>query len=89
MYRRFLPNLFNLAAPLKQLLTKGQAAELPQSSEEQRLAFETMKEAFVSPLTLQLPDRAKTLSVDSDVIEYQAGCGGTARESGRSWKSSL
>ena len=73
VYRRFVPKFARTAAPLNALLKKGCARQLPPPSEEQRRAFDLLREALISAPILRLPDPSKPYSVDTDACNYQKG----------------
>ena len=74
VYRRFVPNFAHVAAPLNQLLTKGQDSRLPSPTDEQIRAFSLLKTALTTPPVLQLPNPDLEFSVDTDASAYQVGC---------------
>ena len=74
VYRRFVPNFARVAAPLNQLLKKGQGPDLEPFDEAQRGAFELLKQALSEPPVLRLPQKDLPYSVDTDASAYQIGC---------------
>ena len=74
VYRRFVPNFARAAAPLNDLLKKGQAFELPPLDEKQRKAFDSLKQALIEPTILRLPQSDLEYSVDTDACNHQVGC---------------
>ena len=74
VYRRFVPNFARVAAPLNQLLKKGQGPDLEPFDEAQRGAFELLKQALSEPPVLRLPQQDLPYSVDTDSSAYQIGC---------------
>ena len=74
VYRRFVPNFARAAAPLNDLLKKGQAFELPPLDEKQRKAFDSLKQALIEPPILRLPQSDLEYSVDTDACNHQVGC---------------
>ncbi|CDF33203.1 unnamed protein product [Chondrus crispus] len=73
VYRRFVPNYAHKAAPLNQLLKKGQPAKLEPFDETEIKAFDTLREAVISPPILALPKAGFPYSMDTDASDYQVG----------------
>jgi len=74
VYRLFDPNFAHVAAPMNQLLTKGQDSKLEPQTLEQQQAFDLLKESLSSPPVLQLPNTDLEFSIDEDASKYQVGC---------------
>ncbi len=62
-YRRFIPNIAELAAPLNSLRKKGVKFEW---GESQRKAFELLKEAIMQPPVLAMPDFQRKFVLQTD-----------------------
>ena len=70
-YRKFIRNFAELATPLTNLTKKDLVF---QWSQEVGLAFETLKECFVSGPVLRHPDQAKPFFVETDASNVALGC---------------
>ena len=73
VYRRFVKDFSRRAAPLNDLLRKGQPAKLGPLTSEQAAAFKDLVEAVTSPPVLALPRSDLPFSVDTDASERQLG----------------
>ena len=73
VYRRFVRNYTDIAAPLNARLRKGQPVQLEPFGEIEMEAFDTLKEAICSPPILALPKPGLPYSVDTDASELQVG----------------
>lgn len=62
-YRRFIPNIAELAAPLNALRRKGAKFSW---GEEQQTSFELLKEAVMQPPVLAMPDFTKDFVLQTD-----------------------
>jgi transposase InsO family protein len=74
VYRRFVARFAAIAAPLTALLRKETPFQLPPLSEEQRKAFETLRERLLSPPVLALPRAEGHYFLDTDASATQLGC---------------
>ena len=73
VYRRFVPNFARVAKPLNNLLKKGNPSKLQPLNEEEINAFNTLKNALISPPILKLPRKNLPYSLDTDACGYQIG----------------
>lgn len=69
-YRKFIPNVAELAAPLNKLRQKGASFVW---GNEQQLAFESLKEAIMSPPVLRMPDFTKPFILQTDASSVAIG----------------
>ena len=74
VYRRFVEKFAFVAAPLTQLLKKGQGDNLPALTPEQTRAFESLRQAMLSPPILRLPREGHPYVLDTDASQGQIGC---------------
>ena len=73
LYRRFVPNFAQRAAPLNALLTKGQPAELASFGPKELEAFEDLKGALTTAPVLRLPRDDLPISIETDASDFQVG----------------
>ena len=71
VYRRFVPRYSHIAAPLNQLLKKGQPEKLVPFGPAEDRAFRALIEAVTQPLVLALPRVGLPFSIDTDSSDYQ------------------
>ena len=69
-YRKFIRNVYDLCAPLFELLKKGKEFCW---GRDQKVAFETLKKALVEPSVLQQPDFTKDFILETDASNYGLG----------------
>lgn len=69
-YRKFIPNIAELAAPLNSLRKKGVTFVW---GKEQQQAFETLKEAVMSPPVLRMPDFNRPFILQTDASSQAIG----------------
>ena len=69
-YRRFIPNIAEIAAPLNELRKKGAKFTW---GESQQKAFHTLKEAIISPPVLRTPDFSKPFILQTDASSVALG----------------
>ena len=69
-YRRFIPNAAEIAAPLNELRKKGTKFVW---GERQQKAFETLKEAIISPPVLRMPDFSQPFILQTDASSVALG----------------
>jgi hypothetical protein len=77
-FRKFIPNLSRLAAPLYRLMKKG---TIFQKGEEALLAFKAIKETLISPPVLAYPDPNLPYELISDASI--TGCGAVLTQESR------
>ena len=73
VYRRFVRNYTDIAAPLNRLLRKGQPVKLEPFGEPETQAFKTLIAAVTSPPILALPKLGLPYSLDTDASNEQVG----------------
>jgi RNase H-like domain found in reverse transcriptase len=73
VYRKFVPNFANSAAPLTNLLNKGQPIDLPPFDSTQAVALKILKDALTTPSLLCLPKDNQPYTLDVDASDYQLG----------------
>ncbi len=73
VYRRFIKNFPEVAAPLNALLKKG-APDKFELDDAQLESFRALISAVVSPKVLALPVQGLKYSVDTDASDYGVGC---------------
>jgi len=76
VYRRFIKGFAKVSTPLTDMLKKDSGTEWGDDlvpTESQRKAFETLKEALVTPPILALPKRGRPYMVDCDASAYAVG----------------
>ena len=76
VYRRFIKAFSKTSTPLTDMLKKDSGTEWGEDLEptkEQRYAYETLKEALVSPPILALPVRGRLYMIDCDASAYAIG----------------
>ena len=69
-YRRCIPNAAEIAAPLNDLRKKGAKFVW---GEKQQKAFETLKEAIISPPVLRMPDFSRQFILQTDASSVALG----------------
>ena len=73
VYRRFVSNYTDIAAPLNALLRKDQPKLLKPFGEKEADAFAKLTEAVTNSPILALPRHGLPYSVDTDASDYQVG----------------
>ena len=73
VYRRFVPNYAQIAAPLTDLLKKGRPVKLEKFGDAEITAFKTLINAICSPPILALPRPGLDYSIDTDASNRQVG----------------
>ncbi len=73
VYRRFVPNFARLAAPLNELLKKGQPVTIDTLNDAQADAFTALRNCLLNPPVLALPRREGYFTLDTDATETQLG----------------
>ena len=76
VYRRFIKGFAKVSTPLTDMLKKDSGTDWGDDlvpTEPQRKAFETLKEALVTPPILALPKRGRPYMVDCDASAYAVG----------------
>ena len=76
VYRRFIKAFAKTSTPLTDMLKKDSGTEWGEDLEptkEQRHAYETLKEALISPPILALPVRGRPYMIDCDASAYAIG----------------
>ena len=73
VYRRFVRNFTQIAAPLNELLKKGKPVQLEPFNKLEVEAFEGLKSAISNPPILALPKPGLPYSVDTDASDVQIG----------------
>jgi RNase H-like domain found in reverse transcriptase/Reverse transcriptase (RNA-dependent DNA polymerase) len=73
VYRRFVPHLASLAAPLNVYLTKGKPSVLGILSDPALAAFNSLRQKLLSPPVLALPRREGKLWLDTDASAAHLG----------------
>ena len=74
VYRRFVARFAAIAAPLTALLRKETPFNLPPFTEDQKRAFDTLRERLLSPPILALPRAEGHYFLDTDASATQLGC---------------
>ena len=74
VFRRFVPNFARVAAPLNLMLQKGQPDKFDELTDEQKAAFNELKERLISPPILALPQPHGHYVLDTDACDKQVGC---------------
>ena len=74
VYRRFVKGFTKIANPLNRKLRKGEKPTWSKLTDEEQLAFETLKEALTSPLILALPRAGFPYILDTDACDVHVGC---------------
>jgi RNase H-like domain found in reverse transcriptase len=74
LYRRFVARFAAIAAPLTALLRKDTPFNLPTFTEEQKKAFDALREKLLSPPILALPRSEGHYFLDTDASATQLGC---------------
>ena len=69
-YRRFIPIIAEIAAPLNELMKKGAKFTW---GENQQKAFNTLKEAIITPPVLRMPDFSKPFILQTDASSVALG----------------
>lgn len=69
-YRKFIPNVSELCAPLNKLRKKGASFVW---GEEQQKAFESLREAIMSPPVLRMPDFTRPFVLQTDASSQALG----------------
>jgi transposase InsO family protein len=72
VYRRFVDRFAKIAGPLSDLLKKGEP-EIFVLNENQRHAFNKLRDALIHPPILTLPKEGKSFTLDVDACDYQIG----------------
>jgi transposase InsO family protein len=73
VYRKFVPHFAKKAAPLTELLKKGQPTEFDQLSQDQAQAFKDLSTALTKAPILTLPRDGGKFTLDVDASDYQIG----------------
>mgnify|MGYP003411260331 FL=1 len=73
VYRKFVPHFAKKAAPLTELLKKGQPIELDALSKDQVQSFNELRTALTNAPILNLPREGGKFTLDVDASEYQLG----------------
>jgi RNase H-like domain found in reverse transcriptase len=73
VYRKFVPHFANAAAPLTNLLKKGQPIDRPPFDTTQAVAFTLLKNALNTPPLLCPPKDNQPYTLDVDASDYQLG----------------
>ena len=66
VFRRFVPNIARMAAPLTDLMGSTAPVLVPPATPLQQQAFDRLKEALTTPPVLALPRRGRTYVLDVD-----------------------
>ncbi|CAN8070297.1 unnamed protein product [Agarophyton chilense] len=74
VYRRFIPSLSDIAAPLNALLRKGQPLKLAPFTTDQSDSFRSLIKAVKTAPILSLPKPGLPYSIDTDASDHQVGC---------------
>lgn len=74
VYRRFIDEFNNIAAPLNSLLKKGQPDSFGDLNELQTSAFDTLVHKVITPPILAFPIPGLPYSIDTDASVYKVGC---------------
>lgn len=69
-YRKFIPNVAELAAPLNQLRKSGVKFKW---GEDQQRSFEILKEKIIQPPVLRMPDFSREFILQTDASSYAIG----------------
>jgi hypothetical protein len=72
VYRRFVERFAKIAAPLTDLLKKGQPETFELNTEQQK-SFHVLRDALIEPPILTLPKEGKSYTLDVDACDYQIG----------------
>jgi hypothetical protein len=72
VYRRFVERFAKIAAPLTDLLKKGQPETFMLNTEQQK-SFHVLRDALIEPPILTLPKEGKSYTLDVDACDYQIG----------------
>jgi RNase H-like domain found in reverse transcriptase len=73
VYHKFVPHFAKAAAPVTNLLKKGQPIDLPRFDTTQAATFELLKDALTTLPLLCLPKDNQPYTIDVDASEYQLG----------------
>jgi transposase InsO family protein len=73
VYRKFVPQFAKLAAPLTELLKKGQPDTFDHLTDAQVQAFDSLRASLMNPIILGLPVRDRDFTLDVDASDYQLG----------------
>ena len=73
VYRRFIRDYTKIAAPLYELLKKGEPTKLGPLSDSAATAFATLVDMVTNPPVLALPRADLPYSIDTDASDYQLG----------------
>jgi len=73
VYRRFVPGFARIAAPLTDMLKKGEAESFQELTKDQSQAFDALRTALVNPPILSLPKEGLPFTLDVDACDYQLG----------------
>lgn len=71
VYRSFVPAYYDTAAPLNNLLKKGQLKKLDPFGKREDSVFRALIDVIISPVILSLPQDGLPYSVDTDARNYQ------------------
>lgn len=73
-YRRFVPGLAKIVAPLNEMLKKGTPSVFEDLTDEQYEAYQELKDRLVSPPVLALPEANYSYFLDRDASKTQVRC---------------
>lgn len=74
IFRRFVPYLSKVAAPLNKKLCKDQLKSFPSLAVEEKQAVECLKDLLSNPPTHALPRATAHYTVDTNACDIQIGC---------------
>jgi RNase H-like domain found in reverse transcriptase len=73
VYRKFVSGFARIAAPLTDMLRKGEPDIFDQLTEAQARAFRQLKNALINPIILTLPREGAPCTLDVDACDSKLG----------------